>query len=166
MTKDEPIINSMRVMSLPIWNRNLILPSVSIAEISPYKEVQVIDGSPDWFMGMMEWRGTDLPLTCIESISDNESTHFQKKSQVAVINMINENIQFPFVGIFIQGLPRMMAVEANELGLVADTPDTIYAMTVLLNEQEYVIPNLEMLQKMVEKFLGEKGLLFSMDFMI
>jgi len=62
---------------LPIADGKLLLPTVSVAEMLPYKSPQkpkvesAIGEIPEWYIGDLIWRGIMVPMISFESCDEN-----------------------------------------------------------------------------------------------
>jgi len=153
--------DSIRCMLLSITDCSLLLPSFAVAEIAPVVQLHPITSSPDWFLGMMDWRGTDLPIVNLENMSTKDKVAIPHMEHIAVLNTIKENIQFPFMAFVLQDLPKFVVLTEEELTSLGEPETEIFLDKVSYLEQDFFIPNMQFVQETIEQFLIEKGVLFS-----
>ena len=67
MAQAESII---RTQIIPLTDMNLVLPNTSIAEVIGYSKPSPVKKSPDWFLGMMNWRGLTIPIVSFEKANE------------------------------------------------------------------------------------------------
>lgn len=156
---------------LPVEKRMLLLPTAAIAEIIPYKkpEVEILPDVPAWFVGMLNWRGTQIPLAILENMKSyvewegnlEPKLETGNKCHIAIINRItkiNSNIevqkfrQYPFFSIILQGAPKLIrifreALKTNDKNKVADPR---FIMEVKLEEGDALLPNLDTCWKIID----------------
>jgi chemotaxis signal transduction protein len=148
---------------LPVVARTLLLPTAAIAEIIPYKksDIEILPDVPAWFVGMLSWRGIQVPVTILEQMEPYSSwdgiIELQSKPQqfyITVINRIakiNSNIavqkfrQYPFFSIVLQGAPKLIWVSNKDLNRddKSAMTDSLFLMEAKVEEKVVLIPNLE-----------------------
>lgn len=102
-------------MMLPIQDKSLILPNVSVAEIISVEEVTPVKGSPKWFCGLINWRGYGIPLIAFEAINARTGAVPDRAIHAAIINGTSHTDTVPFYGIITQGTPRQIRVTPAEI---------------------------------------------------
>lgn len=127
---------------IPMIGKPLLLPNVSVAEIVSWEQPEKEEGSPDWMLGNVEWRGISLPVVSLELMNNSEITDAAMGERLAVVNGIGEMNQ-SFYAISVQGIPRLVRVFPEELGGQEDAiDDKAYDMTVMVSGERAVIPDL------------------------
>ena len=75
---------------VPVVNQLLMLPTVSIAEMLPYRKPSLksaeIENMPEWFLGLVQWRGLSIPMISYEAINGQPIAPIKAVSQMSVIN--------------------------------------------------------------------------------
>jgi chemotaxis signal transduction protein len=119
---------------LPVLEETLLLPTSAIAEIIAYKksEVEILSDIPAWFVGILGWRGIQIPVAILEKMEPylswdgiiGQQSTLDKQCYIAVINRItkiNSHIeaqkfrQYPFFSIILQGAPKLIWVSNESL---------------------------------------------------
>lgn len=106
---------TVHCLLLPINGEVLLLPNAAVAEIVPYSTPEQVTGSPDWFLGQLNWRERRLPLISFESASDGQPGKIQANSRIAVLNTLNGNSRLPYIAVLTQGLPSLQIVRPNNI---------------------------------------------------
>lgn len=148
---------------LPILGKTVLLPAAAVVEIISYKktEVEVLPDVPSWFVGMLTWRGIQIPAAILEQMEGylawngivEQQPALQKPSYVAVINRItkiNSNIemqkfrQYPFFSIILQNSPKLLRIFSHSLDVCdqSEIKDARFTMKVTTGENTAFIPNL------------------------
>ncbi|MFE8070195.1 chemotaxis protein CheW [Marinobacteraceae bacterium S3BR75-40.1] len=148
MAENQEILSCV---TIPVADRQLLLPNVSIAEIVDYAEPEAADG-PEWLHGYLQWRGLRLPVVSYEAANGAGSVPppAGRRGRIAVLNTISEyHDRLPFLALVTQGIPRQAKVEASQLQ-VRDGAETGPAdiMVVNFEGEELTIPSLEYLEKL------------------
>ena len=142
---------TLHCVLIPMNNRQLLLPNVSIAEVVDYDANLSGEEGPNWLAGFLEWRGQNLPVISYEGANEQEAEiPGAGRGRIVVINTIGPNHdKLPFLAIVTRGIPSQTRLEAeqvhggNEIGLgPADL------MQVELEGEPVWIPNLEHLESL------------------
>lgn len=67
--------NNLACLFLPLFEKNILLPSAAVAEIVSYEKPQVLADVPAWFLGVLTWRGIQIPLVNLEEIEPHTAWH-------------------------------------------------------------------------------------------
>lgn len=126
---------------IPMIGRPLLLPNVAVAEIVTWDQPQKEEGSPDWMLGSVEWRGVNLPVVSLELMNNSEIEDAAQGQRLAVINGVGE-CKLPFYAISVQGLPRLVRVYPEEMGGEEPSEDRAYDTLVTVSGERAVIPDL------------------------
>lgn len=134
---------------IPMHGEPLILPNVSVAEIVPLNDIEMMDDTPGWYIGLVEWRSVKVPLLSFESLNGDALIEPNEFTRMAVINGTQDTAKLPFFAIMVQGIPRLVRVFPEEIG--RDSPEDgegdAEAMHVLVNGEKAVIPDLDKIEK-------------------
>ena len=149
---------TVRCLLIPLGGEPSLLPSTAVAEVVPYKPVERPRGSPEWFLGWLDWRGIQVPMVSLEQAwrqpepADGANTH------VAVLNTLNGTPELPFIAIRTQGIPRLLQVDKT--GATPRRPPHALPLTLLsvqVNDTPAVIPDLDGLERMVLPLVNKRG---------
>ena len=61
--------NQVDCLLIPLKDKNLLLPNVTVAEIIPFSHLLTTASSVDWMLGRLDWRGTPVPVVCYEMLN-------------------------------------------------------------------------------------------------
>ena len=141
---------------LPIVDSNLVLPNTSVAEVMPFVNVESKSNAnkplPDWVIGFVNWRGSRVPLLSIERINGIDDIGEVRRSRIAVVHTLNKNDKVPFIGILVQGIPRLVpATEDN----CQEQPKSGkltkgVKMHVQLEKRDAIVPDIDAIEKMIQ----------------
>lgn len=136
-------------MLLPMLDHILILPNTVVAEMSEMKPLMHLTGTPEWLMGLYEWRNIHVPVVSIESINRGGRAPMNPQGRIAVLN--NTGVQgVPFLGIHTQGIPRMTRVGEEDIVTNEDIPARPYDLqAVKVGMEEFFMPDVFKLQAAV-----------------
>lgn len=100
---------------IPLPERPLLLPSVCIAEILPWRHLAPVPGGPDWAAGTLDWRGERLPVLRVERLAGSDMSPVPGRSLV-VLNRSRADAPLPFYAVAAAGLPRLVQMTEDDLG--------------------------------------------------
>lgn len=129
---------------IPLHEKQLILPNVSVAEIIPYKDPSIAENKANWYLGQLEWRNIDVPVVSYE-VLNGEDLPSLDGARLAIVN--GTDSMLPFYGILIQGIPKLIHVHDDEIVSVESADTGLYdQMAVRVFDENAMIPNLGMLE--------------------
>lgn len=140
---------SIHCLTIPLHDETALLPNSAIAEVIAFKEPTPIDDAPDWFLGYIEWREKRVPIVSFEAVSGKEVAAAAKNSRIAVLNTLNGNAQYPYVGILSQGIPSLAIVQEHGLEDKGSTDNdrTAIGAYIELGGIEALIPNIDEIEQ-------------------
>ena len=103
---------------VPLQKSNVLIPNATVAEIIPYEPLQRVQGSPDWFLGFLGWRGVQVPVASFEMLTVERASFSLvsvSSASLVVLRAIGENNDFDYCAIVAQALPRLVRLTADEL---------------------------------------------------
>ncbi|WP_148864636.1 chemotaxis protein CheW [Marinobacter fonticola] len=136
---------------IPVTDRQLLLPNVSIAEIVDYAEPEQAEGGPEWLVGYLHWRGLKLPVLSYDAA--NGGTKLQPdamRGRIAVLNTISESHHsMPFLALSTQGIPSQAKLTETQVQEAEGETGPADLMVVDVDGHTAYIPNLEYLESLV-----------------
>lgn len=105
---------SLSSLLLPLSDRNLLLPSVAVAELINLRSIEPHPDAPEWYLGDISWRELRLPLLSFETLSSGMAAPDPAiGSRIAVINAVGGRPHLKFFALLVQGLPRPQKLDAS-----------------------------------------------------
>ncbi|MBX2808298.1 MAG: chemotaxis protein CheW [Cellvibrionaceae bacterium] len=153
-------INEIPSLLIPMVEGQLLLPTVSVAEMIPYQTPQPSPSlagknQPPWYLGELSWRGVTVPMLSYEAINGGVTAEVQATSQVAILNNTGVSEQLPFIAMLTQGIPHLSRVVATEISENTDTPVKDYdQMQVFIAGEQAIVPNISRLERACIDLLG------------
>ena len=144
---------------IPVANKTLILPTVSVAEVLPYTKPQLrsaeIDQIPGWFLGKLSWRGTMVPVISYEAINGEQMPGIKDNTQMGILNSTGVSSRLPFICFPIQGIPHLINVVPDMIKEDSQQKCGLYdEMSIIINSQPATIPNLTRLEQATVQLLN------------
>lgn len=98
----------------PITGKQLLLPSVTVAEVLPVGELQPPPaGAAPWHCGFLQWRDQLVPVVAFETLNGEGAP--RETARVAILNGISAQRDLPFYGLVVQGVPSSAKVKIAQL---------------------------------------------------
>jgi chemosensory pili system protein ChpC len=143
----------IRTIMAPLIDGHVLLPSSAVAEVLEFTPPDPIKKAPAWLLGELAWHGWQVPVICYEQlISDKNSNVLNSKVRILIIKTLGESTQVSYIGLIIQGLPKLKKVTADSLveQQGGELPKTIFS-NVKIDDLHVMIPELGKLTRIVEK---------------
>jgi chemosensory pili system protein ChpC len=145
----------IRTIVAPLKTCNVLLPNSAVAEILSYSTPEPLKKAPAWVLGEMAWRGWQVPVINVDRLLNeggSNSNSITPKSRILVIKTLGESTQVNYIGLVIQGLPRLKKVTAQSLieKRIDNLPETVFS-EVNIDDLQAFIPELGSLTRLVEE---------------
>jgi chemosensory pili system protein ChpC len=142
----------IRTILAPMTNGYVLLPNSVVGEILNFTSPEPFKQGPPWLLGEIAWRGWQVPVINYERLlKDSSDTKITSKSRILIVKTLGESTQVNYIGLLIQGLPRLKKVSAASL--VEDKtdglPTTVFS-EVSIDDLQAVIPDLGELTRIIE----------------
>jgi chemosensory pili system protein ChpC len=147
------VVESVRSLWVPLSGINLLVPNVAIAEVINYQPLDLIEQGPDWLVAKLHWRDREVPVVSIERMVGRTGAEGGLGARISVVNSVKKNSKVPFFAMLTSGIPRLFNAEADTLGdsvLVDKEFTEVVADAVQIGSEQALIPNLEIIQGMIE----------------
>ncbi|SMF61088.1 chemosensory pili system protein ChpC [Alteromonadaceae bacterium Bs31] len=146
--EDELKDGEIACLLVPLLDRVLLLPTVTVAEMAAMHPVGSIPNAPNWLLGFYEWRSTRVPVIAFEGINGGPVTPLNPQGRMAVINNTGVDSRLSFVAIPTQGIPRMVRVAEDDISENTSMEKRPFdKMAVRVGMEEFVIPDVAALEQ-------------------
>ncbi len=140
--------DSIRCLLLPLAGYQLLLPSVSVAEVVRETTIKPEPDSHEWVIGTAEWRSVSLPLLSFEVLAGEPCPEVGSRGRIAVLHTLSRECKVNFYGILIQDIPHIVQVRESALTLLHARPeDKAILSRIEIQGQLAAIPDLELMEK-------------------
>lgn len=147
-------IQEIASLLIPLHQKFLLVPNVSVAEIIPISAVVPVEDAPDWYLGNCEWREQIIPLLSFEMLNDDPIGDFNPQARFAVFNTTGLHPSLPFIALLTQGLPRLARVNEEDISLRDADAKAFEIMPVTWAGEAAVIPNITAIERRFLTYLG------------
>ncbi|WP_303289784.1 chemotaxis protein CheW [Marinobacter sp. SS5-14b] len=138
---------------IPVSDRQLLLPNVSIAEVVDLNSTDAGTNTPDWLVGFLEWRGLNLPVISYDAANGGKlMIPGGNRGRIIVINTIGpKHEQLPFMALVTQGIPSQARLMEDQIRELEGQPGPADLMQVEVDGETAWIPNLEYLESLASE---------------
>lgn len=141
---------SLSCVMIPVCDRQLLLPNVSIAEVVDFSSTDADANAPDWLAGFLDWRGLKLPVISYDAANGGSLTvPGANRGRIIVLNTIGaSHQQAPFMALIIQGIPSQTRLEEEQIRQLDGATGPADLMQVEVDGETAWIPNLDYLESL------------------
>ena len=141
----------IRTILAPLTNGYIMLPNSAVGEILEFTSPEPFKQGPTWLLGEIAWHGWQVPVINYEGMLKSSITKITSKSRILIVKTLGESTQVNYIGLLIQGLPRLKKARAETLieNEVENLPDTVFS-EVAIDGLKAIIPDLGDLTRIVE----------------
>lgn len=149
---------SLSCVMIPVGERQLLLPNVSIAEVVDYASSDAGAGAPDWLAGHLEWRGLNLPVISYDAANGGTlSIPGENRGRIVVLNALsdsNSNKKLRFMALITQGIPSQVRIAEDHIKQLEGENGPADLMLVDVDGEAAWIPNLDYLESLANQPLA------------
>ena len=143
----------IRTLLTPLTSGNILLPNSVVAEILEYTNPEPFKKAPVWLLGELEWHGWQVPvISFLQVINKRSQDAVTKKSRILIIKTLGYSTQLNYIGLLIQGLPKIKTVSKETL---VEDKKAVKSRSVFsrveVDEEQALIPEIAVLTGLVEK---------------
>lgn len=141
----------VRSMWIPLRGVNMLLPSVSVAEVNNYQMPKELPDTPEWLLGTITWRDQTVPVISLEVLCGENMPANLVYSRIMIVNSIRPESPVRFYAIVAAGLPRLIRFdEGAATDMEISTLDALQCR-ITVNHETAVIPDLDYIQGLLEQ---------------
>ncbi len=145
--------NKVRCLTLNLSGYKMLLPNVSVAEVTELMSITPVSGAPEWFSGLMKWREQEIPFVIFEKVMNEELPIPEKCSRVLILNAPENKNCPPFIALGCQSIPSISLIDEDRV--VVSNVKNKQATHIKLDGENYIIPDISLLERMVSKVMTE-----------
>ena len=148
--------DEIRGVMIQVGDDRLLLPNATVAEVLAKVPVEPVEDAPDWLPGRIDWHGWQVPLVKFATLAGLQEDAAGRGTRVIVLKALGGDEALPYFGLLTASFPQLVSVPRDSLLADAseeDLPRGIQ-MRVLLGEQSAMLPDLELVERMVGQALA------------
>lgn len=143
----------IRTLLTPLTSGNILLPNSVVAEILEFTSPEPFEKAPAWLLGELEWHGWQVPIVSfLRLINKRSQDSVTKRSRILIIKTLGYSTQLNYIGLLIQGLPKIKTVSAETLieGQLEIKSKSVFSK-VTVDELPAFIPEIGTMTGLIEK---------------
>lgn len=143
----------LKCLLLPVQSGTLLLPNSVVAEIVPaQRHHRDASARPDWYIGQLEWRGTNLPLISLETLCDSVVREFPAKTSFVVLHRLGDAAGGEdYYAVYIDGIPHFQFIDETAVESLSTSLENPYiAHEVTIDGASAVIPDLDAVERQLD----------------
>jgi len=147
----------LRTQLIPLAHHRLLLPNTAVAEVVPYSSHQAPpEDAPNWFLGMLNWRGQEIPLISLDILLGEPAPAIDKQTRCVVFNTLTSNQTLPFFTTLSRGIPHLLRLSEAELAASENEREHEFILSsVVVGEESALIPDLNKLEALISAILKD-----------
>ena len=140
--------SALACVLIPLAGTHLLLPSVTVAEIVPWRRVRRDPEMPPWCLGVLGWRGEPVPVVQFE-VLNGATEHASGKSGrcLVIMNRTRRASGRAFYALAAAGLPRIVHLTDEDVQNQPVKLGPAETATVKVGAESAVVPNLSYLEE-------------------
>lgn len=143
---------NIKVYVLAMQKQGVMVPADNVAEIIPYEPLQRIEGAPDWFVGLLGWRGIQIPVISFEIMSVERASFSLvsvASASLVVMRGLKDQERLPFYAIVSQTRPTDHDVDPEVIIETGESTERTEVCRVRFRNDTLSIPDMEYLEESV-----------------
>lgn len=136
---------------IPLHNKSLLLPNVSMAELIAFRKPLPSEKTPDWHLGSLSWRGVSIPVISFEMLNGGAANSDYSRARIAVFNNVGVSEKLPFFAVVTQGIPRSLKLVNADIAKDETKPGPAEAAIVTVKGEVASIPNIDFIESAIVK---------------
>jgi chemosensory pili system protein ChpC len=141
---------------IPMQKQMIMLPGSTVAEIIPYEPLQRVEETPDWFLGLLGWRGVQVPVSSFEMLTIERASFSLasvSSAGLVVIRGLNDQEDLPYHAMVAQTTPRLVELSAEMLFETDEIPEKTETARVRFEDDIISIPDLDYFEAALRNIL-------------
>lgn len=147
--KPGALMSSLPTFVVIMQKQKIFLPQVSVAEIIPYEPLQRIEETPDWYLGLLSWRGVQVPVASFEMFTVERASFSLvsvSSASLVIIKGVTDQKGLPYHALVAQTVPRLVELTEEMLIDTGESVGRTEAARVRFEDDIISIPDLDYLE--------------------
>jgi chemosensory pili system protein ChpC len=146
--------NELYSLLIPLGQERLIVPRAAVAEVVGWQVPQPMEGTPQWYVGTIQWSGRPVPVISVEAACGQKTPAPGGRTRIVILVGITGELVSGYFGVITQGFPQLVRVSPEVVR--ADTSRTFperspIACQVRMVNEFPLIPDFERLEQMISE---------------
>ncbi len=157
LTPEETSDKVLPTYVISMQKQGVLLPESTVAEIIPYEPLQRVEGTPDWFLGLLSWRGVQVPVTSFEMLTVERASFSLvsvSSASLVILKGLSDKSDLPYHAMVAQTLPRKVDLEESMIFETAESPERTESARVRFEEEVFSIPDLDFVEGSIRNVMN------------
>ena len=150
------------VCMLRLQKQGLIVPADTIAEVIDYEPLQRVEDSPDWLLGLLGWRGVQVPVIAFEVLTlarASFSLVSVSSAVLVILRGVSDQNALPYYALVSQVYPEFSEASREMLFAIDEAVEFTELCRVRFRDEVLSIPDLDTVEKAaIEAVVNQKSL--------
>jgi chemosensory pili system protein ChpC len=147
---------AIKCVILTLRKENVIVPNALVAEIVSVKDIEKKGTTPNWFLGNMKWRGSDVPLLSFEAAGGSASAKVNLNTQAVILYGVGKGEEVkenPYLALVMSGVPHVSHFKREQIKTDSEAMDDhpMVAQRVRINGASVSILDVDAMVDMVSQ---------------
>ncbi|MDA0977241.1 MAG: chemotaxis protein CheW [Proteobacteria bacterium] len=137
------------VFVIPMQKQTVMLPADAIAEIIPYEPLQRVEDPPEWLLGLLGWRGVQLPVVSFEMLTVERASFSLvsvASASLVIMRGTTDQESLPFYALVAQTFPRSREINQEMLIDTGEPLQHTELAKVRFENDVLSVPNLDYIE--------------------
>ena len=138
---------------IAMQKQGMLIPQDNVVEIIPYEPLQRMEDTPDWFLGLLSWRGLQVPVSSFEMLTVERASFSLvsvSSASLVIIKGLNDVESLPFYAVVAQTAPRLVDLTEEMLFDTGDETLKTEVTKVRFEDQILSVPDLDYLEAAIQ----------------
>jgi chemosensory pili system protein ChpC len=139
----------VRCLALPIAGEQILVPNAVVAEVVAAETVSPVSGDPEWLLGRLTWRGSVLPLVCMEAAVGGTRPELGARSKIVILKALSASEPLKNFAVLVQGIPHQVLATNQTVTLESPINDgrPFVAADLQVEGEQAFIPDLDAVEE-------------------
>ncbi|MCP1728412.1 chemosensory pili system protein ChpC [Natronospira proteinivora] len=157
----EQPIKDVYSLLVPISGGKLIVPRTAVSEVMGYTPPHSRpDNAPEWFLGMVRWERSEVPLICFEAACGRGIPESSSRTRITYFHALKGRLNPPIIALMTQGYPYLVRVTEGVLS-PSEKPEELEHAPVIarirMANERPLVPDMESLEERIREFLPARS---------
>lgn len=140
--------SSVHVLTIPTSVAPLVVASATVAEVVNVTALSQQPGTPDWCLGILDWRSQGVPVVSMERLMGQEAVPPGPRSKIIVFFPLPGRRDHEFFGVLTTAEPQPHSLVDDEVVSVTLPFESPFAAAgIQIGSQAGMVPDLEVLKR-------------------
>lgn len=161
MTASREFSEGLPTFVVPLQKSNILLPDATVAEIIPYEPLQRVQDTPGWFLGLLAWRGVQVPVISFEMLTVKRASFSLvsvSSASLVILRALGGWQGFQYFALVAQAMPRLAKVQASELAETVDEVGATEMLKARYGELLVSIPDIDFIESQIDQVTFDTSL--------